>query len=567
MRRATPFFSRTEVKDGIDDLSERDNLLIYGGAGLTVDRTGQTWSSLVTELLTHQYGSGNVSEDERKRWHDAARLFVKELGPLQGASAAIELIKSQRFRPSDDEDGSSRDPSRQGNERELAANIAVSDILVPQLYLDNSWRCGQLTRGIATLALQFARQGRKAVIATTNYDSHALTDLRTEAKASEHGGGSHIEVESRSIQNPSVSSAVASEIIDVSDPTVVECVQLHGLVRRQAEPDGFPVLAESHYAASQQKTEEFLKSCFKTFNVLIVGSSFTDQPLLAALLDTRDLAKARRLVRYAVLTGAGIGADELDEETFEQISDLTRLRLQHFEAKPIFADYHAHVSQLVNEVSLATNARAGRRYSESSRRYGSRLDAWWREWSDTTLEDFRAWQSNDHDLLVHELDQLSADIGLREETLKLEVWLRWEPARRSLNLWCSSFAQFGTHRALKRADIEFNSSYASVRAFCEGRPMYYASKDFGRPVGRWQFYLAAPLVLPGEVDLPVGVVVIASTGDERGRSVISERQQGMHKRPLEGLKKVGRLIASTDARVRRSQVPAQEGDDESSSSR
>ena len=506
-RREEPFFHRATTKEQIEQLSSMENLLIYAGAGVTADRTGKSWADLV-RMLFESVGLPVTA---------ATTDSLRDLGALPSASAAFEAWAQKR-----------------GAEN---VEVAIADALRPQLYQDNSWRGGQITRAIGKLAVLYARLGRKVVVATTNYDRFILTDLEIQARVAAQDG---VEI---AVNMCNLRDRNRVEQLHREAPTTIDCLQLHGLVERDAGTTGFPVVAESQYLDSRAQTEAILTDLFESMNVLIVGSGLTDQPLLSALLSTRDAARRAGLRRLAVVSGMGNGTNGLDEPAYNEVSKVTELRLNHFGTQPVFADYFSHVGQLLTEVGLsAQNSKV--EYPRASYRYGERLMEWSGAWQRATAADFTRFQADDHVSLCRALEVVRerAAIGA-QEVVKAEVWLRWEPAnQRAFRLWASSFAQFTEFEGLKSADIRSDSKYAAVQAFCEGRPKYFTEKDLSKEGSRWKTFLAAPIALAEEMDLPVGAIVLASQA-KPGASALSETRQGQHAAALEELHDVARTIA------------------------
>src|SRR4051812_38714422 len=82
MSRAAPFLKRPETQEFIVDIATADPLVIYVGAGVTIDRTGQSWGQLIEGML--DVTADGSDEGLRRR-------IVSSLGPMQAASIAEQL--------------------------------------------------------------------------------------------------------------------------------------------------------------------------------------------------------------------------------------------------------------------------------------------------------------------------------------------------------------------------------------------------------------------------------------------------------------------------------------------
>ena len=112
------------------------------------------------------------------------------------------------------------------------------------------------------------------------------------------------------------------------------------------------------------------------------------------------------------------------------------------------------------------------------------------------------------------------EFGLEDETLKLEMWIRWDPDHgRQLWLWASSTGSWPAMDSVRRAEIEADSRHVSVQAYCLGRPEIYRAADRN---DRWRPYLCVPIRVGGRgEELPVGVISMASM-EPVDRSKINE---------------------------------------------
>jgi hypothetical protein len=192
--------------------------------------------------------------------------------------------------------------------------------------------------------------------------------------------------------------------------------------------------------------------------------------------------------------------------------------MERFETDVTFPDFFCQVPQFLTEVQVCvSNCGPNRPYPEDSSRarYGLRLESWWQAWwKRRSAELQRKCQREDHEYLEEQLQVIKCVLKAGNEVMKLELWIRWQPVdHRYLRLWASSTGTWPEVSSMRTAGIKADSSNASVRAFCLGRPEIYPIDDNGVWLSsdRWNTYLCVP-IRAGEAggELPVAVISLAS---------------------------------------------------------
>ncbi len=409
MRRSRqPFFDNPDTHARIEELASLGDVTVYAGAGASIDRIGLDWGGLINGLLASYVRHENVR-----------RRLLARYGPLQTASIAHEYFREEF-----------------GD----LANDKMRDQLRVLLYTGRGWSGGKLTDNLARYLVSESNGSIRRIV-TTNFDDYIERSLQLPAKA-----------ENRAFRRVLMPARISDETS--SDAT---CAYLHGYVPDYARPEdergtdeSDPVLSEDDYLRSALNSRPYLEDAFRQTNVIIVGSSMQDPPLLNALLNSRGKMK-----RYAIFPLQQWPYS--DESERDELTNHLEMRLQHFGVEPIFTDFFGQVSQLFQEVVIC--ARGGRGSYESgtsTRRYGKRLTNWWETW--IARDDIVALQASHHETLAAALVRLRDNVlksRATKEPLKIEVWLRAEPYhRRCLRLWASSVGTWPDVASMREGEVE-----------------------------------------------------------------------------------------------------------------
>jgi hypothetical protein len=536
------FFEDDDIQHAIQRVSEWPNIVIYLGAGATVDRTGLAWITLIDELLQPLVGLQSLRS-----------ALLGMYTPVQAASVVHDLYE-ERY-------GVDNDPADRGSTT-TPAERAIVRRLQDLLYGPRECMNGRLLESACSLAVAFHRAGRKACLVTPNYD-HFLLETLTSMTADD--------------ANVSILPVLADDPNRSNIDTILEdgefpCVYLHGLVPSSGNAPSQPVISERQYHDRAENSATILQELMKDRNVLIVGSSLTDAPLLEALQDTKPAKKeatsdvadsgperpGTERIAFLPLQGREWRAIDHDS-TRDHVQGLVQKRLHLFDVNPIYPHFFFQVGQFIDEVrTCLRHAQENVKYTDyvCPYRYGARLESWWDRWLGVTQASPDA-QREHHDLLRETIPVIAELVAAPpSEMLKVEVWLRWRPeSERLLCLWASSVGNWPEVRSMRQDNIGVDSQYRSVRIFCAGAPMFLPADIASGEESRWKTYFGLPIWLEADGAVaPVGVVTLASMLDET-RSSVTPRNLRRIKYAIPVMEKVGRCIALLDYDLTKTDPP------------
>jgi hypothetical protein len=488
-RSPIPFFNQRGVSDVIEAIASQDSLVIYAGAGVSIDKTGLTWAGLGDSLLKSHM---EQFEDDLDGSLRAAIMHVNN--PLQAASIVLQKFEMQS-----------------GAE----ARSKLATMLRMLFYVARAWQPrSALISAIVQLTAAFSMQGKDVYIVTTNYDEF----IQREAELQVQAGVVNLNLATSVVDYTWQREGVGGEI------SPYHVIHLHGLVSKGifSGMASDLVLSETDYFRSERVTSAVLAKLFTKGAVLILGSSLTDRPLLEALAITRssgDRASDHRF-RIAVTAMQSLDLPGDAPRIIDTVQNSVRLRMRSFGTDVLFTDFYCEIPQLLTEAQVRMVSKG------TQTTHGQRLERWWSHWWQSRSGQLRQCQNNDHEDLERTLADIPEMFGISHELLKLEVWIRWEPGdpnSRHLRRWASSTGTSPDMRIMRTAEIAADSSNMSVRAFCLGRPeIYPPSNSQLLASSRWQTYLCVPISVRAEGgELPVAVVSLASM-TEQARSKIHE---------------------------------------------
>lgn len=498
----TAFFHDQAVHRAIDRLASVKSVLIFAGAGVTIDKTGMSWGRLMEQVISTKE---TLTERHHLRQGDG-RFVAEHLAPIELAS-----IASRYYRKLDSNDADTRSS--------LRAKI------VDLLYRGDEWQSGTLARNLVRLATAWTDHRVEVSIATTNYDIYLEQEFEKQKGLRE---GLVLGYEAF----PSVSVYAIDEFVrDIEGGARssgnVKLVYLHGRLARGGEVAvGQTAITESDYhnlrPAVTQKLQTMLGDAG---GLLILGSSLTDPPLLSALHDTKDTAKSKP--RIALMPVGSFLTPRTTESDVLRLKPFLRERASSFGVKLLIPHFFSQTAQFCEELitDLKHRTAGGVGYAhDASIRYSRRIEEWWRQWEANHIHDTKA-PDLAYRLLTRQLDdilhslELDGDPDDDGEKLKLEVWARWRPQDRSreIGLWCMTTGVRKDFQSVRRAHIEIGSRYQAVESLITGRPRLVSPDADAEPDGlyrseQWRTFLSVPI----EVDMewgpvPVGVVTLAST--------------------------------------------------------
>ena len=465
-------------------------LLIYCGAGVSIDRTGLTWSGLVRSCYPGHY-SKYYRHGPRKSDVDA----LMSQPPDQLASSLIYTLR-QVARVS-----------------KSSLQYTLRERLRTSLYGNKStWQAGRLATNIVYLAIFRALDGRETTILTTNYDDHLEHQFDAIRSYLEPFDGNLFP--GLEVTDPDGRLIRLVSPVGKGPEKPVELVYLHGRVPRRGAVNWPIVLDENSYAATSKVVGDRLQRALIDHPLtLILGSSLSDLPLIRALSSTRNSGR-----RLALLTKHAI-ADDLDSDGNSLSLDLLRHRTSELAVIPLLADFHGQVAQVVHELALRTAFPSPLPSVPRTLDYSERLGSWWNSWKVAA-----ATNKELPEKLALALDGALPLFGLEtdqdpfqdvSETYRLELWVRAYPERpeRQLVRWATSDgrALFGVKG--KNGRIESPSYLAPVRAFAEGRSQAFDIQDLeDSRVSTLRYTSKSFLAVPIRVnDCIVGVLSLAST--------------------------------------------------------
>lgn len=515
-RSSTPFFHRAETHHSVEAVASERPLVIFAGAGVTIDRTGLNWRALLHGLLK----KADVSEAD----FSSIVEYATDRSDMQFASIVRSLYR------------------RKGDEwrRLLAESVHAL------LYSERSWRGGRYANAIAEIVVARVRRNLDVLIFTTNHDEFIELAIRAAAKRR----GVNLSVASLSLEFREAGRKGRKPRKRSGLTPVVQVVHLHGGIKKEGRRDGKHgsiVLGEYDFFDYEENVAELVSTAIASRNTLIVGAGMDDPNLLRGLHRAKKARSASRdeegtVARaslppdpktWVVMTAAGVSKGGIIEDSaVKRAQTALTKRLGEFDVEPILPDNYAQAHQFLLEVAEETrNSSDHSTYSDDDAvyRYGKRLRAWWTLWeaesrrerdgARNSRERQLATQNDDHNVLLEVADrvrQVLTDPAIKiqkTDHVKVEVWLRWDPneTSRKLQLWATSLGPWASYSAFKEAEYSTVSPIAAVNAVCSGTAELLT--DVG---GRWDRYLAVPIEVAAEThqSVIVGAVVVAVSRQE-----------------------------------------------------
>lgn len=479
------YFERNTTFDFIENVAQQRSLVIYVGAGVSIDRTGLQWEHLIDKLMAKK-----VSNDEVRK-----RLLSDS--PLQSASIVKQLYINEA--------------------RDLkGANTRIMRDVHSCLYAEQ-WRRADIARSVMKLVAELKEQGKLCYVVTTNYDDSLQQELRT--LNAERGKRKDKKLVLKTlVSKPEVAIGRIDGEVDrlMGEDRIVH---IHGYVpENDVRQLGRITLSEVDYAKAYPLSSKILERLFKQNSVLILGSSLTDPPLLNALATTANTGPKDR-GRFAVMPVQGF---RLPLDLQKDIRENVVSRMKHFDVQVTFPDYYSEVSQFVTEVRIC--ARQGDLVGTlrtSSKRHGARLHDWWRAWEKPRKTDWAKANNKDHELLKTCVDKLMGHLQSQVYDVEVEIWVRWKPDENGtrLRLWASSKAAWPDVDA-RTAKVVNGSAYLSVQTFTLGRVEIHPPNE-----RRQRRYLSVPIrsFESQQEELPTAVISFAyrlENGDNNDKDLM-----------------------------------------------
>lgn len=489
-RSEVPFFHEPETHRAVGVLAGSDTIVIYLGAGVTIDKTGVGWTDLVRRLL------------QQEPFHDLIRprdaeLVAGHLSPVEASTLAAHYYRSVH-----------------GDDWRPSLHATLQSLLYPGGY----WRAGLLARNVVRLATALAASGKEVLLVTTNYDTHIEDEFQELASLA-------VDQEPDALLPEIVVKVLGAtgHTISPTEPSSGRIVltYLHGRVPRTGQTLGLVALTERDYFVLRSDVLDQLQSLFAKGSLFILGSSLTDPPLLAALQQASDSGANR----YALTPVKSYRFWNEPDTAVVKLKHHLHERMREFGVELLFPDFYYQVPQFCEELITAVA-----RISPSSRgyaadrdvRYGQRLDDWWKLWRARVETDPN---ERPYEHLANTLESVKSTLaparhGITDsagEHLKIEVWARWEPSAvsRRIALWAASGGIRMDYSSLRQEELVSDSSIHSVQAFLAGKPLLTEASVPGANRwrdGRWSTFLSVPITLDRPLgSVPVGVVTLAGS--------------------------------------------------------
>ena len=522
-RNETAFFHMEETKRAIVELASCDRLIIYCGAGVTIDRTGLAWGDLIAQL----FDTSDRSQSMRDPTAEELLILRKELTPLQLASVLAE-----------------RTEEHHNTQKEARASLVPK--LQQALYKGSGWQCGALVSNIIRLSFGLVQLGKSVSIITSNYDTyleeeyaHYRGELRSNPQLRRSGAGDIAGLVAKAVGARRTFRDIKSD----GNADRIDITYLHGRVPPAGGMGGYLALSEKDYHRVSDTVVGALRDAFSAprTGVLMLGTSLTDPPLLRALSETRpdhgNSASEGRRIALVPATSTGFTSSSAD---FGRLVQNLKVRAIHFGVELLVPDFHFQIAQMCQEILTAVSLPSGVKHylvASSSARYGIRLGHWWSTWQE---QQDRLGPEHVHDALAGRLamirELLAADDNAhdpRGELMKVELWARHAPNElRHLALWGGSGGVLRDRSILHFEELDINTRNASVRAFIEGRPQYLSQEELADnqeiPPGRWNSFLSVPIRIDlPDGTVPVGVITLASMRDKNSSVIPDGSVRGM----------------------------------------
>ena len=505
------FFNSPQVARALDRLAASDSIVIYCGAGVTIDYTGLDWGRLNAGLFTGA-PRGFPTADE-------ARRLLRYLSPLE-LSSVLEATYA----------GMTPGGAAEGRRTREAR---TQDLLYSNS--KRPWESGRLARTVIRLAAAFIGTGRRATILTTNQDAFLETSyaewLEQESLAGARGDtfaaelsvkvvGEADPANLRSFGEPEWYRAYIEGDDDDDANAAIELVYLHGRIPPAGEtPRGFIPNGEVDFDARHEVVASIVEHYFgdPTSNVLILGSGLRDQPVVSGLARSRRVSRgvaAQR--RFAVAPLPGEVVDGTTDKERTRLAAGLSLRGEHLGVTLLQPDFHSQIPQFCEEILGRIHSDRGvviPPYQDRADSFYDRWSAWNQERGPRkTFKKLRASFATIEDIL-----RFASNSTWQSERMRLELWVH-HPQKRQLRVAASTTGELRTPQLAREADLSRATGNASVRAFVEGRPVFSSFDELKQnaqgsspaPSSMWPYYLSVPIEVKHEkFTMRVGVVTLA----------------------------------------------------------
>jgi hypothetical protein len=504
------FFRQEHTLHSLRQLADSSALVFYCGAGVSIDRTGLSWTQLVRSVYLNA-----IADKPHDTQSKSIGYLVEHLDdPRQVASVVVQAYRGLY----DD-------------------NAFLSGILRKILYKESGWDRGLVLKNLTQLAIAAAISGRRVTIVTTNYDQFIEDELVKRIDGYIESGMTQSApcVVRRKLD----ATEESQETVYDGEGETIEIIYLHGRVdERDGHVEGDIVLTEGSYALTTERSTKLLKEVFSTQDVavLTIGASLTDEPLVHALSKTKTATEKRFALYTMPAALVDVASRPLAVDPGIAIDDgsvgrALNERGKHLGIELLRPVSYLQASQYLEELRISMTAadtsENAHYYAQDSSgiSYAMRLNTWHAAWSTRSVvrdPSFPFGVLSDSIATIR--GRINAEIDTRsKEKLRLEAWARMAPSsvNRTLTLWATSAGPLFDDSLYETAAVKQSTANASVQTFLSGRPrmLGLAQLSSSQITSRWRTFIGVPIFIEVPFDVqgnsntgvvPVGVITLTS---------------------------------------------------------
>ena len=522
-------FESEPFKELVTSLNNCQNVNIYCGAGVSIDRTGASWESMINEIYKRAMAQNEIGTDELR---DAVSDVIATLQDKR-ENNQVASVFCQFFSHIDEDEYLS--------EGELAMN--TNNFIVPiikDVLYKEGWSEGYLLRNVVLLSIFLSAIGKQVTLLTTNYDVYIEKKFLQLRKAWETYQPDQIKslpkmkvryIKPKLTGKKSFQVKKVSTINQPGEMGEIELIYLHGRVPPgDMDPDrkdlgkkpfsGIVVLDEVSYAHTRESTVGCLHNYFgkKNSTTLIVGASVTDTPLIDSLVSTRhktlkilNNGKKQEIRNKFAISNPRVGdnlrsvnsgpqAESLSKggvDMEEQVKRAYQYRASRLGIRYLYPIAHFQTAQLMEEVIVALSLSDVNKYEQSELSHANRMRQWRKHFLKSKYSSVDAHGVLD-DLVKAFLDALPSYLKIDPSSIRAEIWLRLEEEERVLTLFSTSVGPLESPDLRRRETLSNSStSISSVKAYLYGKPIVQDHHDLGgdKNSTRWQSFISVPIFL------------------------------------------------------------------------
>lgn len=491
------FFSDTKTQEAIQEISTAENLVLYCGAGVTIDRTGLSWNRLL-ELMV-EYSEQNDSRKGRKGIFSALKqLIASNIPEEQKASALLQFITEE-----------------QGLERTTFLRNSLSAALYDSQF--HAFSMGRILQNTALLAISAARRCNNVTILTTNYDvyleskiQYLLTALKASNKTASIPG----------LENYSFSSEKDEWQSNIISPpanceNLIRIYYLHGRINETEKTialEGEVLLDECSYSSLRHVVSQKIREEIESASLFVVGASLNDSPLIDALASAKQSEK--KVPRIAIVRKNPSHVVQDSSTTADDVRLVSQLRSAHLGLDILHADDFSQIAQFIEETKLAFISQKSNDVPYSTVGFYRRLRSWKKKWEKSKLSPVEM------NAVMEEVRAETKKLvpGMTDNSsLKVETWIRDDHPDNSryLSLVASSEMILSESRVGKTIRVYPDSEFSAVKSFMTGKIHMETTENSARWIEFFSLpiYVSFPVKSSGHrvySSIPVGVITLSA---------------------------------------------------------